>query len=269
MRANTTTALLGLTGLLGSIVAAMMWRQLGPVLGWEIEIVSALFMLLAAIVWLPVSLESAGFVLRAPLTRRYRQAPQAVSTPVRAQAYSIADIQRLDSMYTEISRLLAAHGAGDAKDGLWGRLVILMDAWNDQRQQQVDSDRLLDLWRSTYDASIDFHAALYGADGIVKKEAYQNFKDELAEVLKDSATASAQITDHTHLHQLQSALNGFGVILQALSRAKPLQDPHLPDLIIAAAARADVNFANTAYTFQDWLSQASRRALAAKAALRH
>jgi hypothetical protein len=116
---------------------------------------------------------------------------------------------------------------------------------------------------------VHFHAALYGENGIVRRTDYLTYRDELAGVLKDSATPSAQVTDHTYLHQLQSGLNGFGVILQALSRAKPLRDPHLPDLIIAAAARADVSFTNTAYTFQDWLSQANRRALEARAALQH
>lgn len=272
MRTTTTTALLGVTGFLSSVVAAMMWRQLGPVLGWEIEIVSALFMLLAAIVWFPIMAEAAGFELRAPLTRIHKwQQPLAAAPVLRAPAYSLADREKLTGMYMDVSRLMSLHGADGAKDGLWGRLTNLMDAWNDQRQQQnqMDTEKLLDLWRATYDTSIDFHTALYGQNGIVKKETNQNYRDELATVLKDSATPSAQVTDHTYLNQLQSGLNGFGVILQALSRAKPLQDPQLAELIIAAAARADVNFANTAYVFQDWLSQANRRAVAAKDALQH
>lgn len=271
MRATTTTALLGITGLLGSIVAAMMWRQLGPVLGWEIEIVSALFMLLAGVVWLPIAAEAAGYELHAPITRIHKWRPPVAEKPLRATGYSLADTERLNGMYMDISRLLSLNGAGGAKEGLWGQLVNLMDAWNGQRQQEhrTDSDKLLDLWRAAYDSSIDFHAALYGQNGIIKNEAYRNYSGEIAEVLQDSATPSAQITDHTYLHQLQSGLNGFGVILQALSRAKPLQDPQLTELIIAAAARADVNFANTAYMFQDWLSQANRRALAARDALQH
>lgn len=267
MRITTTAALLGVTGLLSSIVAATMWRQLGPVLGWEIEIVSALFMILAVVVWFPIAAEAAGYELHAPVTRTHKWQPHAA--PLHTTGYSRADAEHLTNMYMDISRLMSLHGADSKKQGLWGRLVDLMDAWNDQRQHQhrMECDKLLDLWRAAYDTSIDFHAALYGPGGIVKNEIHQNYRDELAEVLKDSATPSAQVTDHTYLHQLQSGLNGFGVILQALSRAKPLQDPQLPELIIAAAARADVNFANTAYMFQDWLSQADRRALAAKDAL--
>jgi hypothetical protein len=266
---TTTTALLGVTGLLSSIAAAMTWRQLGPVLGWEIEIVSALFMLLAAIVWLPITAQAAGFQLHAPLTRIAGRRAPAVSTPLRVQGYSLADKGRLEAMYTELSRLLTANGANGAKEGLWAQLSTLVDSWTDQRQrqQQIDSEKLLALWRGAYDSSVNFHAALYGESGILKKEDYRNYRDEIAEVLKDSATPSAPVTDHTYLHQLQSGLNGFGVILQALSRAAPLQDPHLPDLIIAAAARADVSFTNTAYMFQDWLSHANRRVLAARDAL--
>jgi hypothetical protein len=268
---TTTTALLGVTGLLSSIAAAMTWRQLGPVLGWEIEIVSALFMLLAAIVWLPIAAHAAGFELHAPLTRAPRRQMPAIGMPLRVRGYSPTDKGRLEAMYTELSRLLTANGASGAKEGLWGQLSILVECWTDQRQrqQQIDSEKLLALWRSAYDSSLNFHAAVYGEGGLLKKEDYRNYRDEIAEVLKDSATPSAQVTDHTYLHQLQSGLNGFGVILQALSRAAPLQDPHLPDLIIAAAARADVSFANTAYMFQDWLSQANRRALAARDALQH
>lgn len=272
MRTTTTTALLGVTGLFSSIVATTMWSQLDPVLGWEIEIVSALFMLLAAIVWLPIMAEAAGYELHAPLTRTYKwQQPQTAAVPVRAPIYSLADCETLTAMYMDVSRLMARNGADGAKEGLWGRLTTLMEAWNDQRQHQhqMECDKLLDLWRDAYDTSIAFQAALYGQNGVVKKEAHQNYRGELAAVLEDSATPSAQVTDHTYLHQLQSGLNGFGVILQALSRAKPLQDPQLPELIIAAAARADVNFANTAYAFQDWLSHTNRRALAAKNALEH
>lgn len=266
---RTTTALLGIVGLLSSIVAAMMWRQLGPVLGWEIEIVSALFMLLAAIVWLPIAAEAAGFELHAPLTRIHKRQPQAASTPLRAARYSLADKGRLDTLYTDLSRLLTDHGANGGQEGLWGQLSVLIESWNDQRQRknQMDSEQLLALWRATYDTSVNFHAALYGEGGLIKNKDYQNYGDEMAEVLKDSATLSAQVTDHTYLHQLQSGLNGFGVILQALARAKPLQDAHLQELIVAAAARADVSFTNTAHTFQDWLSQANRRALAARTAL--
>lgn len=269
MRTTTTTALLGIVGLLSSIAAAMMWRQLGPVLGWEIEIVSVLFMLLAAIVWLPIAAESAGFELHAPLTRIHKRLPQTASMPLRATGYSPADKSRLDVMYTDLSRLLTANGANGGQEGLWGQLSTLMETWNAQRQRQsqMDNERLLELWRATYDTSVNFHAALYGEAGLIKNKDYQNYRNEIAEVLKDSATPSAHVTDHTYLHQLQSGLNGFGVILQALSRAKPAADPHLPELIIAAAARADVNFTNTAHTFQDWLSQANRRALAAKDAL--
>ncbi len=68
----------------------MMWRQLGPVLGWEIEIVSALFMLLAAIVWLPIAAEAAGFELHTPLTRIHRGLPQVAGAP-RATGYSLTD----------------------------------------------------------------------------------------------------------------------------------------------------------------------------------
>ena len=269
MRTTTTTALLGITGLLGSILTAMMWRQIGPVLGWEIEIISSLFMLLAAIVWLPIGLEAAGFELHAPVTRNPGHLPQAASAPAYTAEYSHADRQRLEEIYTDLSRLLSANGADGLKAGLWAQLSTLVETWNDQRQHQIDSEKLLELWRTTYDTSIAFHAALYGQDGIVKKAHLQNYRDEIAGVLQDSATITSQATDHTYLHQLQSGLNGFGVILQALSRARPLQDPHLSDLIIAAAARADVNFTNTAYMFQDWLSQANRRAVAANSALQH
>lgn len=269
MRATTTTALLGVTGLLGAIMAAMLWRQLGPVLGWEIEITSALLVLLAAFIWLPIGLETAGFQLRTPLIRTdQRVRAAAVATPFHA-GYSAADKERLNKLYAQLSRVFLENGADGAHNGLWGRLAALMEAWDAGRRHEMDSEKLLDLWRAAYDASLDFHTALYAEDGILRKEEHRNYKNELADILRDSATPTAQVTDHTYLHQLQSGLNGIGVLLQALARAKPLQDPHLAELIIAAAARTDVSFANTAYMFQDWLSQANRRALAAQAALQH
>lgn len=60
MRATTSFALLGLTGIAGSILTAMMRSQFEPALGWEIASLCALLMIPGAIVWIPIGLKFAG-----------------------------------------------------------------------------------------------------------------------------------------------------------------------------------------------------------------